>query len=147
MQYRPIIREGDIAVLDEPDYLDVKDLFALGWTRHLVEQHLGPPDELFPVNHWANWSGKKAWRRQTVELVEMTQGFEVDFLRSARRRTLAREVVDAVVARIYSYREGRGLAPDVIESEAERRRKAILKQAADIFSEARRRGYRTPHKC
>jgi hypothetical protein len=134
-------------MLGDNDYLCVKELRALGWTRHLIKRHLGPPDQLFPVDHWANWSGKKAWHRQTVELVEMTQGFEADFLRSARRRKLAREVVEGVVARIYSYREGRGLTPDAIESEAERRNKAILKRAADIFSDARRRGYRTPHKC
>jgi len=134
-------------VLYEPDYLEVKDLREMGWTRRLIERHLGPPDELFPVDHWANWSGKKAWHRQTVELVEMTQGFEADFLRSAKRRKLPREIVEAVVDRIYSYREGRGLTPDAIESEVECRKKAILKRAADIFTEARRRGYRTPHKC
>ena len=69
-------------------YLTVSALRELGWTRGLIKQHLGPPDRLLPVQHWKNWSGKKAWHADTVELVEMTQGFELSFLQSARIRRL-----------------------------------------------------------
>ena len=131
----------------EPGYLTVADLIDRGWTRSLIAKHLGPPDELFPVDHWLNWSGKRAWHIQTVELVEMTQGFEASFLRGAKIRKLKRESIEAVIDRIYNLREGLGLTPDKIQSDYETYMRAKCKQAANLISEARRRGYRTPHKC
>jgi hypothetical protein len=131
----------------EPGYLTVTDLIDRGWTRSLIAKHLGPPDELFPVDHWLNWSEKNAWHIQTVELVEMTQGFEASFLHGAKIRRLPKDKTEAVIDRIYNLREGRGLTPDQIQSEYESHLRAVCNSAADLISEARRRGYRTPHKC
>lgn len=131
----------------DPGCLTVADLLERGWTRSLIALHLGVEDDRFPVNHWANYSGKKAWRIQTVELVEMTQGFERSFLRGAKIRKLPKDMVEKVVDRIYTLREGKGLTPEQIEWDYQQRVKAVCRSAADLITEARRRGYRTPHKC
>lgn len=128
-------------------YLTVEELIDRGWTRSLIKIHLGPPDRVFPVAHWLNWSGKKAWLYQTVELVEMTQGFEASYLRGAKIRKLSRESMQQVIDRIYALREGIGMTQDQVETEWQRRINACASSAADYITEARRRGYRTPHKC
>lgn len=131
----------------DPGYLAVRDLVTRGWTRGLVQRYLGPPDRLFPVVHWLNWSGKKAWGIEWVELTEMTSGFEAGFLRSARIRRLPKLQVEVVIDRIYRLREATPLKHQQIEEDWQRRINACASAAADLISEARRRGYRTPHKC
>lgn len=128
-------------------YLTVSDLTDLDWTRGLIKLYLGAPDRLLPVNHWKNWSGKKAWHSDTVDLIEMTQGFELSFLRSAKIRRLSRERVEAVIERIYTAREISCNKVEEIPSDAIGKAIACLASAAEVFAEARRRGYRTPHKC
>ena len=128
-------------------YLTVADLCELGWTRGLIKRFLGQPDRLFPVDHWRNYSGKKAWLISTVELIEMTQGFEAAFLRSAKFRKISRAEIERVLSRIYELRESCQLTPEQVESEFERRIQVCAAQAADLLNEARRRGFRTPHKC
>lgn len=131
----------------EPGYYTVADLRELGWTRGLIERYWGPPDTYLPVDHWANWIGKKAWRIEWVEQIEMTQGFEAGFLRSARIRRLPVEKVEEVIDRIYRTRENGTSSTEIIQRDSERLLNAQLAQAADFLGEARRRGYRTPHKC
>lgn len=131
----------------EHGYWGIKDLLARGWTRGLIARHLGQPERLFAVDHWLNWSGKHAWRWSTVELVEMTQGFEKSFLHSARVRRLTEHEAGAVIDRIYTLRE-RGLTSEPVETDPVLARlNACANSAAALFEEARRRGYRTPHKC
>jgi hypothetical protein len=131
----------------EPGYYTVKDLLGLGWTRGLIDRYLGPPDRRFPVDHWLNWSGKKAWRIDWVELAEMTQGFETGFLRSARIRYLPDEEVEKVIDRIYAAREQAPFHREQIEDDWTRRMNACASSAADLINSARAMGYRTPHKC
>ena len=131
----------------EPGYLTVADLKARGWTRGLVRQYLGLPDRLFPVDHWLNWSGKGAWLIDWVELTEMTQCFEAGFLRSARIRRLPRSDVEVVIERIIALRERSPYRIEQIEESWRRRMNACVAAAAEAISDARSRGYRTPHKC
>lgn len=131
----------------EAGYLTVADLLERGWTKTLIKKHLGLPDRLFPVNHWKNWSGKKAWQIQTVELAEMTQGFEASFLPGARIRKLPKGQLEVVIDRVYNLREGRAATPDEIRTDAESRLRMASHSDADWIAEASRRGYRTPHKC
>lgn len=128
-------------------YLTVAELCERGWTRGLIERFLGRPDRLFPVDHWRNYSGKKAWVISTVELIEMTQGFEAAFLRSVKFRKIGRTEIEGVLSRIYELRESCQLTPEQIESELERRVEVCAAKVADSLNEARRRGFRTPHKC
>ena len=131
----------------EEGYLTVEDLLDRGWTRGLIDRFLGPPDRRFPVNHWLNWSGKKAWRVEWVELTEMTQGFEVGFLRSARVRGLPTWMVEEVIDRIFDAREQAPFKVEEVEDEWTRRVNACAAGAADLINTARAMGYRTPHKC
>ena len=128
-------------------YLTVAELLELGWTKGLIKRFLGLADCLFPVDHWRNYSGKKAWLISTVELIEMTQGFEAAFLHSAKYRSMSEAEIERVLSRIYDLRESCHLTPDQILSDVEARLQACAAHAADSINEARRRGYRTPHKC
>jgi hypothetical protein len=131
----------------EEGYLGVEDVISRGWTRGLITQYLGHPDRMFPVNHWKNYSGKYAWRVSTVELAEMSQGFERGFLHSARIRRLSRFEIEDVIDRIYLLREV-GLTPEPVETDPFLAKlNACADYAAGLFAEARHRGYRTPHKC
>lgn len=131
----------------EAGYYTVEDLVDRGWTRGLIDRFLGTPDRRFPVDHWLNWSGKKAWREEWVELTEMTQGFEAAFLRSAKRRKLPRYVIEEVIDRIYAAREKAPFRIEKIEDEWTRRINACAASAAELINSARAMGYRTPHKC
>lgn len=131
----------------EAGYLTIEDLVERGWTKGLIERFLGTPDRRFPVDHWLNWSGKKAWREEWVELTEMTQGFEAAFLRSAKCRNLSRYEIEDVIDRIYAAREEAPFRVEQIEDEWTRRINACAASAADLINSARAMGYRTPHKC
>jgi hypothetical protein len=131
----------------EEGYLGVEDVIDRGWTRGLIRKHLGHPDRMFSVNHWLNYSGKYAWRLSTVELAEMSQGFERSFLHSARIRRLREIEVEEVIDRIYLLREV-GLSPEPVETDPFLAKlNACADSAAALFAEARRRGFRSPHKC
>lgn len=135
-------------MLNEPGYLDVCELISKRqWTRSLIKKHLGHPDRIFPVNHYRNYSGKHAWLQSTIELAEMTQGFEKSFLHGARIRRLQREDIDEVIERIYHLREQGPTAEPMASDNLPAEVAACAHSVAAIFEEARRRGYRTPHKC
>ena len=131
----------------EAGYLTVQDLLDRGWTRGLIDRYLGPPNRRFPVHHWLNWTGKNAWRIEWVEMTEMTQGFEAGFLRSAKARRLPRSEAEAMIDRIYTQREEAPFKVEPVVSEEQRRMNAYFNEIGELFAEARRRGYRTPHKC
>lgn len=132
---------------EDENYLDMADLLERGWTRSLVSRFLGTPDRLFPVHHWRNYSGKRAWLISTVELVEMTQGFEASFLKGSKIRKLSRERTEEVIARIYELREGANRSKITIEEDSQARLNACAGSSTEFLLEARSRGYRTPHKC
>jgi hypothetical protein len=133
--------------LMESEYLTVKDLLHRGWTRGLIKRHLGPEDCRFPVDHWANWTGKYAWHVARVERAETTEEFEASFRRSARIRRLPAAGIDRMIERIRAARERAPFLAQPIAHDEESVRRAILERAADPFARARRFGFRTPHKC
>lgn len=69
-------------------YLDREQLTSRGWTDALIRKHLGAEDRRFPVDHWANFSGKCAWFLGRVEEAELTETFQRDFAKTVRRRRL-----------------------------------------------------------
>lgn len=128
-------------------FLTVADLVAEGWTRGLIERHLGPENRRMPVDHWRNYSGKKAWAGDWVELVMMTPGFEAGFLRSAHHRKLAPEAIATMLDRIQALREQHRISPAAAEDAHVRWLAACANAAGDAMQRARRRGFRTPHMC
>jgi hypothetical protein len=123
----------------------VADLLTLGWTRTLIERFLEPEDYRNPVDHFRNYSGKKMFQRRRVELIEASAEFEVAFMLSAKRRRLAPERIDATCTRIRELRENRDQLREAnirVLSQEE----IVFRKIAELFEEARARGYRTPHK-
>jgi len=73
-------------------YLEATHLVSRGWTRNLVERFLGQPDRWLPVNHWANYQGKRAYFLERVQQVEASESFREAFERSLRKgRRVSRE--------------------------------------------------------
>jgi hypothetical protein len=67
-------------------YLDVEVLRARGWTESMVKRFLGAPDRWGPVNHYANFTGKRLYFLDRVEQVEAAADFEAAFHPSLTRR-------------------------------------------------------------
>jgi ankyrin repeat protein len=124
----------------------VEDLLKRGWTRTLIDHFLGTEDYRNPVDHFRNYSGKKVFIRRRVELVEASPEFENSFVASAKRREMSDAAVDEVRARIAELRANRD---QLRESNitVPTKEELVLRDIADLFSQARARGYRTPHKC
>jgi hypothetical protein len=123
----------------------VQDLLTRGWTHTLVERFLKPKDYRNPVDHFRNYAGKKMYQRRRVELIEASTEFEAAFILSARRRRLAPEKIDATCTRIRELRENRDQLREAnirVLSQEE----IVFRKIADLFEQARARGYRTPHK-
>src|SRR6516225_7099376 len=122
----------------------VEDLLTRGWTRTLIERFLEPEDYRNTVNHFRNYAGKKMFLRRRVELIEASAEFEAAFMLSAKRRRLPPERIDATRKRIRELRENRD------QREANMRvlsQEGILfRNVAELFEQARARGYRTAHK-
>jgi hypothetical protein len=77
-------------------YLDSHQLALRGWTASLIKRFLGDADLWLPVNHWANWKGKRTFFLERVELAEASVEFRAEFERSARRRKLSKKQVAAI---------------------------------------------------
>ena len=123
----------------------VEDLLTRGWTRTLIERFLEPEDYRNPVDHFRNYTGKKMYQRRRVELTEASAGFEAAFMLSAKRRKLAPERIDATCTRIQELRENRDRLREAnirVLSQEE----IVFRKIAELFEQARARGYRTPHK-
>ncbi len=131
---------------DDHLFVDVEALRARGWTEALIAKFLGKADSMEPVSHWANLTGKRTYYLGRVQSAEASDAFMEAFRRSVARRKCDRQKVALFV-------KARSLNRDaVVEWEAKRtpeqvQQDSILSQAASMFSEARRRGYRTPHKA
>ena len=79
-------RLASITPMDDSHlYLETSNLVSRGWTRGLVERFLGQPDRWLPVNHWANYQGKRAYFLERVQQVEASDSFQKAFERSLRR--------------------------------------------------------------
>jgi hypothetical protein len=48
-----------------------------------------------PVNHWANWKGKRTYFLERIELAEASPEFQAEFAKSARRRKLSKKQLTA----------------------------------------------------
>jgi hypothetical protein len=83
----------------ESSYLDFVELSMRGWSDAMVRNLLGDPDTWLSVDHFANFSGKRAYYRQRVEAAEATEAFRAVFARSARRRKLAEAEVGLILER------------------------------------------------
>lgn len=127
-------------------YLDIKSLHDRGWTQGMISAFLGPPDSWEPVNHWANFKGKKTYFLERVETAERSQAFTEVFQKSARRRRLGE-------GRVQEMLEARAKTEGWVNewrnslTEEDVRNTSLLLEAEAIFKEARQRGYRTPHKA
>ena len=95
--------EGLVPRLSQDDHftpaINLEDLRARSWTTALVQRHLGDEDRRDAVNHWANFSGKRMYYLERVEMAEASPTFSADFAKSAQRRHLSKETVQAVEAR------------------------------------------------
>ena len=123
----------------------VEDLLTRGWTRTLIERFLEPEDYRNPVDHFRNYAGKKMYQRRRVELIEGSAEFEAAFMLSAKRRRLPPERIDAICTRIQELRESRDQLREAnirVLSQEE----IVFRKIAELFEQARARGFRTPHK-
>jgi hypothetical protein len=123
----------------------VEDLLTRGWTRTLIDRFLEPEDYRNPVDHFRNYAGKRMFQRRRVELTEASAEFEAAFILSAKRRRLASETIDATCTRIRELRENRDQLREAnirVLSQEE----IVFRNIAELFEQARARGYRTPHK-
>lgn len=127
-------------------HLDVAELRSRGWTETLIERFLGAPDGYHPVDHWANFTGKRVFFLERVELAEASDAFASAFAASARRRKLAQATLDSfreakrsTAGRLKLWRETR--TGTDIQAEV------LSGHIAETLGQAHRRGYRTPHKC
>lgn len=121
-----------------PEYLDVDMLHLRGWTRTMIEQLLGEPDDWEPVSHWANFSGKRLYSLSRVSSIEASSKFQETFVRSVRRRKLSEQQIILFLSEQQNRRDE--ISPN--ESTT-----GPLAEAASLIHLARKKGYRTPHKC
>lgn len=132
-------------MIDRPT-LSVDELKLRGWTESQIKRFLGEADDWEPVNHWANFTGKRMYFLDRVESVEQSEVFEKALLQSMKRRKFtkskiaaAREAQQSTAGLVEKWKDS--MTPEALEQAL------ALESAADIFKEARKRGYRTPHKC
>ena len=130
---------------DETLYLDHVQLRARGWTRTLVETYLVKPDRWASVNYWANYKGKATYFVERVMQVESRSDFRAALQASLNRRKLpAEDLTDMEAERSRVDNDYRAWLKALTPEEV--RTMLILNDAAEVFEEARSRGYRTPHK-
>jgi len=88
--------QHDITPTEEPGwfletdllYLSVVQLAERGWTERMVRRLLGRPDRWGNVDHWKNWTGKRLYYLDRVEIAEGLPDFQKMFGNSAKRRKL-----------------------------------------------------------
>lgn len=126
-------------------HLDVHRLRARGWTEALILRFLGAPDAMEPVDHWANFTGKRVYFLERVELAEASTAFGTAFKASVRRRKLNQAALDsftserrATAGNLHRWRQSR-TGTDI-------KMAVIAERATDALAEAHHRGFRTPHK-
>jgi hypothetical protein len=123
----------------------VQDLLTRGWTHTLIERFLEPEDYRNPVDHFRNYACKKMYQCRRVELTEASAEFEAAFMLSAKRRGLAPERIDATCTRIRELRENREQLREA-NIRVLRQQEIVFRKIAELFEQARARGYRTQHK-
>ena len=134
---------------DEHLYLDVVELSERGWTETLIRRFLGAPDGWKAVNHWANWTGKRTYFLERVLNAEDSPEFADALSRSFRRRKISPSSQMELAHVTEKRAKDRNAVREWRESltDEDRKIKETLNEVVEIFEEARRRGYRTPHKA
>ena len=124
--------------------VDVYQLRQRGWTEGLIRRFLGEPDDWEPVNHYANFTGKRVYSLQRVEATEADESFDCAFRASVKRRKIKNKA-----AFIKERNKTTGLVNDWLQSQTPEQIETArtLEKVASLIEEARKRGYRTPHKC
>lgn len=127
-------------------HLEVQTLRSRGWTDALIERSLGAPDRFEPVDHFRNFTGKRVYFLERVELAETSHDFGRAFEASTRRRKLSTAAIDefhmhraSTAGTLRAWRAsltGEDIKLHVLASDA-----------AKSPHEAHRRGFRTPHKA
>lgn len=127
-------------------YLDLEELRQRGWTETLVKRFLGTADRWEAVDHWLNYTGKRAYFLEQIQLAEATREFSAAFAASIERRKLSNKEVGKFHR---ARRTNANAAHKWRESltEGDIKTKLALEKVAKIVEEVRRRGYRTPHKA
>jgi hypothetical protein len=130
---------------DDHLYLDVQDLYARGWTESLIRKFLGVPDRWKPVDHFRNYTGKRTYFLERIEVAEAADEFRHAYQSSLKRRGIGpdgqaafRAAREETLGAVQAWRQQ--LAPKDLES------LGILTAAAGELEAARKRGYRTPHR-
>jgi len=123
---------------DGPTFLDRNDLKNRGWTETLINKFLGKPDAILPVDHFRNYSGKKAYKLTRVQTAEASPEFDNEFRKSMNRRKKSKQYLKTVLAE----RESTPL--EVAEEKTEK--DMLLEKAAAEIKSAIKQGMRTPHK-
>jgi hypothetical protein len=132
-------------IYDDHLFLDVQRLYARGWTESLIKKFLGEPDRWQAVDHFRNYSGRRTYFLERIEVAEASDEFGRAYQSSLSRRKIGTERQAAFLA---AREETRGavqawrqqLTPKDLES------RENLAAAADELEAARKRGYRTPHR-
>jgi hypothetical protein len=130
---------------DDHLYLDIQDLYSRGWTESLVKKFLGKPDRWESVDHFRNFTGKRTYFLGRIQAAEASEEFD-----RAYRSSLKRRRIDAALEAVFQ--RNRQETAGSVEVWREQltpedlRTREILNAAAGELEEARRRGYRTPHK-
>jgi hypothetical protein len=126
-------------------YLDVHDLYARGWTESLIRKFLGEPDRWESVNHFRNYTGKRTYFLERIEEAESSEEFTHAYQTSLRRRKIETERQAAFrTAREETRGEVQAWRQQLKPKDLEARQ--FLAAAAGDVDEARKRGYRTPHR-
>jgi len=123
---------------DGPTFLDRNDLKNRGWTETLINKFLGEPDAILPVDHFRNYSGKKAYKLIRVQAAEASPEFDNEFRKSMSRRKKSKQYLKTVFA------ERESTALEVAEEKTEK--DMLLEKAAAEIKSAIKQGMRTPHK-
>ena len=123
---------------EDQTYLDRNDLKNRGWTDSLIGKFLGDPDAILPVDHFRNYSGKKAYKLARVQAVEASADFDREFQKSLNRRKKGKKYLKAVLAE-------RASTPLRVAGQ-KTEKEMLLEMAAAELKSAIERGLRTPHK-
>ena len=130
-------------------YLNAVELSERGWTEMLIRRFLGTPDRWEAVNHWANWTGKRTYFLERILNAEDSPEFADALSKSFRRRKIypssQLELAHVTKKRAKDRNAVRKWRESLTDED--KKTKESLNKVVEIIQEARRRGYRTPHKA
>jgi len=105
--YQPL--EGKVSRIKHgrnDEAIGIDDLKKRGWTDVMIRNYLGDEDFRTSVDHWANFSGRKAWFIERVNTAEAMPDFKERFVASLKRRTLPKKVIVETLNRLEALTSG-----------------------------------------